>query len=144
MQSHPLLSPTLAEQSNPNVFVHQKCSKCILCLFFFLIAFQSAPLTSREPVLCIDNFYINTGTVLDQRLYIRSMRLHPPGLRFLICNPDFHSPAGVFSAREEIQPGDCFDIVGLPPGKPFCSVTEGVLDLEPLAPRLGPQLKHLI
>lgn len=44
------------------------------------------------------------------------------------------------SAREEIQPGDCFDIVGQSPGKPFCSVTEGVLDLEPLAPRL----KHLI
>ena len=44
------------------------------------------------------------------------------------------------SAREEIQPGDCFDIVGLSPGKPFCSATKGVLDLEPLAPRL----KHLI
>lgn len=44
------------------------------------------------------------------------------------------------NAREEIQPGDCFDIVGHSPGKPFCSVTECVLDLEPLAPRL----KHLI
>lgn len=31
-----------------------------------------------------------------------------------------------FGAREEIQPGDCFDIVGQSPGKPLCSsATEG-------------------
>lgn len=45
-----------------------------------------------------------------------------------------------WSAREEIQPGDCFDIVGHSPGNTFCSATEGVLDLEPLAS----WLKHLI
>lgn len=28
------------------------------------------------------------------------------------------------SAREEIQPGVCFNIVGLSPGKPFCSATK--------------------
>lgn len=44
------------------------------------------------------------------------------------------------SAREEIQPGDCFDIVGHSPGNTFYSETKGVLDLEPLAP----WLKHLI
>lgn len=33
-------------------------------------------------------------------------------------------------SREEIQPENCFDIVGQSPGKPFCSATKGVLDSE--------------
>lgn len=33
-------------------------------------------------------------------------------------------------SREEIQPEDCFDIVGQSPGKPLCSATQGVLDPE--------------
>lgn len=43
---------------------------------------------------------------------------------FLTCNRD-----SSFS-REEIQPEDCFDIVGQSPGKLFCSATKGVLDSE--------------
>lgn len=35
-------------------------------------------------------------------------------------------------SREEIQPEDCFDIVGQSPGKPLCSATRGVLDPERL------------
>jgi len=45
-----------------------------------------------------------------------------------------------FSAREEIQPADCFDIVGPSPGKPLCSATKGVLHLEPSAAWETPHL----
>lgn len=86
------------------------------------------------------DFSVYGGTAELTDSFFGALSLDPSSYGPLSCATQILILQRGLSAREEIQPGDCFDIVGQSPGKPFCSANEGVLDLEPLASRP----KHLI